>query len=203
MIIDFSELSANRVYHVMTQSVIPRPVAWVLSENEDHSLNLAPFSYFSAVSSDPPLLMLSIGRKADGTPKDTRRNIVERGHFVVHIAHREMIDSLNESSRSLPAGESELSHCGLSTVEFPGCSLPRLTQCRLAMACELYRVEDITDSQAMILGRVKQVYVDDLAVAETAHGRIRINAQQLDPIARLGGDEFAVFGSIRSVPRPK
>jgi flavin reductase (DIM6/NTAB) family NADH-FMN oxidoreductase RutF len=65
-----------------------------LSENENGGFNLAPFSYFNAVSSDPPLLMLSVGKKPDGSPKDTRVNIEQRSRFVIHIAHRELVDPL-------------------------------------------------------------------------------------------------------------
>jgi len=90
MQIPLDTLSPNRVYHLMIQSIVPRPIAWILSDNGDGSLNLAPFSYFNAVCSDPPVLMVSIGRKADGGDKDTARNLVERKHCVVHIPHREM-----------------------------------------------------------------------------------------------------------------
>ncbi|MET0093908.1 MAG: flavin reductase, partial [Sedimenticola sp.] len=75
MNIDLSEMPPGQVYFTMTQALIPRPIAWVLSENADGGHNLAPFSYFSAVSSEPPLVMLSIGRRPDGTPKDTAANI--------------------------------------------------------------------------------------------------------------------------------
>jgi flavin reductase (DIM6/NTAB) family NADH-FMN oxidoreductase RutF len=175
----------------------------VLSDNGNDSLNLAPFSYFSGVSSDPPLIMLSIGKKPDGSPKDTRVNILERSHFVVHIPHSEQVEQVTESSRVLAAGESELDHLALETVEFGDFSLPRLKDCRVAMACERYRVEDITANQAMILGSVKAIYVDDAVITEDAKGRAKIHADKIDPIARLGGDEYGLFGKVVSVPRPK
>ena len=106
MQINLDSLSPARAYHLMIQSIVPRPIAWVLSDNGDTTLNLAPFSYFNAVCSDPPVLMLSIGRKPDGSDKDTARNIVERSQFVVHIPHREMALEVTESSRPLPFGES-------------------------------------------------------------------------------------------------
>jgi flavin reductase (DIM6/NTAB) family NADH-FMN oxidoreductase RutF len=202
MIFDLSEMSPSRVYYTMIQTVVPRPVAWVLSDNGNDSLNLAPFSYFNGVASDPPLIMLSIGEKPDGTPKDTRVNIIERDEFVVHIAHRELAEKVTESSRVLAAGESELNAIGLETVAFEGSRLPRLKDCRVALACKRYRVEDITPTQALILGEVTSIYVDDSAVSTDEKGRVKIHADKIDPITRLGGNEYGVFGNIIDVPRP-
>jgi flavin reductase (DIM6/NTAB) family NADH-FMN oxidoreductase RutF len=81
MYVDFKPLSANEVYFSMIQAVVPRPIAWVLSENSNGSHNLAPFSYFNAVCSKPPLIMLSIGVRPDGTLKDTTANIAARRDF--------------------------------------------------------------------------------------------------------------------------
>ncbi|ARN73736.1 flavin reductase family protein [Oceanicoccus sagamiensis] len=200
---DLSELSPSRVYYTMIQTLVPRPVAWVLSDNGNDSFNLAPFSYFNGVASDPPLIMLSVGKKPDGSLKDTRNNIIERSEFVIHIAHREMAPQVTETSRVLAAGESELDSTGLETVAFGDFRLPRLKDCRVALACERYRVEDITPTQAMILGEVKAIYVDDAVITEDEKGRAKIHADKIDPITRLGGDEYGLFGGIINVPRPK
>ena len=74
MIIQFADLKPLQRYHMMTQTIIPRPIAWVLTENDNGSSNLAPFSYFTALCSDPALVVLSIGKKPDGSLKDTRHN---------------------------------------------------------------------------------------------------------------------------------
>lgn len=203
MIIDFSDLSPNRIYFTMIQSLVPRPIAWVLSDNGNDSLNLAPFSYFNAISSDPPLLMLSVGKKPDGSIKDTRLNIIERNEFVIHIPHREMAAAVTETSRSLAAGESELDRVDLATVPFENFRLPRLQDCRVAFACERYRVEDITTNQAMILGEVKALYIDDSVVEQQDKGRVKIHADKVDPLTRLGGDEYGTLGEIITIPRPK
>lgn len=202
MILTMADLSPARRYFALTQSIIPRPVAWVLTENPDSSFNVAPFSYFSAVSSDPPLLMVSIGKKPDGSLKDSRLNIIERKSFVIHIAHRELVEAVTETSRSLPLGQSELDNIALETTPFEGFNLPRISACRVALACELYRAEDITATQSMILGRVVSLYLDD-AIVDTGAQRLSILADKIDPIARLGGDDYACLGAILTVPRPK
>ena len=75
MYVDITQLDPQQIYITLTQTVIPRPIAWVLSENANGSLNLAPYSFFNAVSSEPPLVMISTGLKPDGCPKDTRETV--------------------------------------------------------------------------------------------------------------------------------
>ena len=81
MNLNFSDFSASQRYHLMTQTIIPRPIAWVLTDSssnaEKDNFNLAPFSYFTAVSSEPPILMLSVGKKPNGDDKDTLINVRE------------------------------------------------------------------------------------------------------------------------------
>jgi len=204
MLIDFHDLTPSQVYFNLIQTLIPRPIAWVLSENSDHSYNLAPFSYFSAVCSDPPLLMISVGKKPDGSHKDTRVNIEQRREFVVHIAHREMLEDLNESSATLPANVSEVDRLGLATEAFEGSRLPRLADSHIAYGCECYEVQEIGNApQSLILGRINRMYVADAVCAEDAKGRMKVNAKALDPLGRLGASEYATLGEIIHLGRPK
>lgn len=203
MYLEFSRLSPSQVYHQMLQTLVPRPIAWVLSENADRGFNLAPFSYFNGVCSEPPLILLSVGKKPDGSWKDTRVNIEARGHFVVHIAHRELAQPLSESSASLPAGVSEVQHLGLPLVPFEGFRLPRLADCRIAYACDRYEIREIGAApQALILGRVERLFIDDEMLVRDTKGRPRVAADRVNPLARLGADEYATLGEILRIPRP-
>lgn len=204
MYIDFTDMDPAQVYFTMTQTVVPRPIAWVLSENALGRYNLAPFSYFNAVSSDPPLILISVGKKPDGEFKDTRVNIEQRRDFVVHIVHREMLDEMNQSSATLPAEESELESLRLDTRAFAGSRLPRLTGCRIAFGCACHEIKEIGGvPQSLILGLVKGVYVDESITTQDAKGRLKIRAERLDPLARLGASEFMTFGGIETRVRPK
>ena len=204
MYLDFSKLSPAKRYFLMTQTIVPRPVAWVLTENRAGDYNLAPFSYFNAVSGAPPLVMISVGKKPDGADKDTRVNIEERKKFVIHIAHRELAPLVTESSQTLPYGESELDRLNLKLTSFSEFALPRLKDCRVAFACELFQITEIGDTpQSMILGEIQAVYVEDSIVEDRGEGRLKIHADKLDPIGRLGGSEYSSFGEIISIPRPK
>lgn len=203
MYIDLSELDERQTYFTMTQTVIPRPIAWVLSENSTGSFNLAPFSYFNAVCSDPPLIMISIGRKPDGSFKDTLVNIEQRGSFVVHIVSRDLLEPMNQSSATLAAGDSELKATGLRTVAFEGGRLPRLADARIAFACERYEIHRLGRlPQSLILGRVSGVYVDDAVVETDEKGRTKIMAERVDPVARLGASEYVSFGEKIRLQRP-
>src|SRR5271170_178191 len=125
MLIDCSEYSRDQIYFLMIQLVIPRPIAWVLSDNGDRTYNLAPFSFFNAITSNPPILMLAAGWKDEGTRKDTWVNISERSHFVVHIPSAEQVNDVSVSSAVLPHGVSEADqfHIPLENVE--GWVLPK------------------------------------------------------------------------------
>jgi flavin reductase (DIM6/NTAB) family NADH-FMN oxidoreductase RutF len=187
----------------MTQTLIPRPIAWVLSENADGGLNLAPFSYFNAVCSDPPLIMVSVGKKPDGSFKDTRVNIEQRGHFVVHIPRRDQVELVSASSATLDAGDSEVVRLGLETRPFQGFGLPRLADCAVAYACEAWEIHELGDlPQSLILGRVRRLYLDDRLAGRDEKGRLRVDAARLDPLGRLGPDQYLVGGEVIRVKRP-
>ena len=204
MHLDISALSPNRAYFTLIQAVVPRPIAWVLSENIDGKFNLAPFSYFNLVCSDPPLLMLSIGKKRDGTVKDTRRNILERGRFVVHLPHLGQREAVNESSRELPSDVSEVEHLQLQTVPFGEFALPRLRDCRIAFACSCYQMSQIgPQQQALILGLIESIYIDDAIARQDENGALHIDALQLSPLSRLGSDEYGSLGQVFRLPRPR
>ena len=148
--------------------------------------------------------MLSIGKKPGDEPKDTHINIKQRKHFTVHIAHREILESLNESSATLPAGESEVDLLKLKITSFDGAPLPRLEQCRIAYACELHEIHELGElPQTIVYGRVNTIYIDDSIISTNDRGRLKVHADKLDPIARLGADEYMTFGDIISMTRPK
>ncbi len=203
MIIDFSELSPQQAYFNLIQTVIPRPIAWVLSENENADFNLAPFSFFNTVCSDPPLILVSIGRKPDGSDKDTKINIEERPDFVIHLVDEDSLDAMNESSATLPYGESEVDRANLETTPFEGFRLPRLKCAKVAFACTRYQVIQLGNTpQNLILGQVQRIYLDNSVVGEDHKGRMKILTDRIRPVGRMGASEYISFGEIISKSRP-
>jgi len=203
LIIDFQELKAAAVYHIMTQTIIPRPVAWVLTDSGDESYNLAPFSYFNAMCSDPPLVMLSIGKNPGGALKDTHTNLIDKRQMVIHIPKVEQADQVTESSRMLPHGDSEVEQLGMALTKEHGWSLPRLADAPIAMACEFYDFHEIgPKQQGIFYCKVNQVYVDDSVVTRDEKDRISIDAAAITPLGRLGASEYATFGEVFKIARP-
>lgn len=204
MILDLNEMDKASVYHTMTQTLVPRPIAWVLSESAQGALNLAPFSYFTAVCSDPPLIMISVGKKPSGEEKDTFLNIIEQKQFVIHIADEQLAEAVTLSSKTLPRDHSEVDLCGLQTVNEAGFALPRLVGPKIAMACKLHSTRTMGAlDQNLIFGQMESIWIDDHVLAEDAQGRMKVMADQLKPLGRLGGSEYQTFGNTLSVARPK
>jgi len=203
MIINFSTIEPVQRYHLLTQTVIPRPIAWVLSKNDPNpNYNLAPFSFFNAICSDPPLMMLSIGKKPNGEIKDTRRNLLSGREFVIHIASLDHAELLNASAAVLNYGESELKDMNLSLVNFQGCTLPRIAEALAAYHCTLYDVHELgPHQQAIIYAEVHQLYLDD-SLVKMEKNRLYVNAVALNPLARLGAAEFTGIDQPFTLNRP-
>lgn len=203
MQLDFTDFSANQRYHLMTQTIIPRPIAWALTDSGDENYNLAPFSYFTAVSSTPALLMISVGKKPNGDNKDTLTNILKNNSMVIHIASAAQAEQVTQTAATLAHGESELTSAGLTTTDFEGFSLPRLAECDIAYGCELYEIKELGDvPQTLIFVEVKQLYISDAVVSTDAKQRLNIAADKVTPLARLGGGEYASITAPFSLQRP-
>ncbi len=212
MNLNFTDFSANQRYHLMTQTIIPRPIAWVLTDSntdaDNSNFNLAPFSYFTAVSSAPPILMLSVGKKANGDDKDTLVNVRKNNELVIHIPSQHQAELVTKTAATLDHGDSELQATKLATTMFEGFPLPRLTDCAIAYGCELYEIKGLGDvPQSLIFVEVKQVYLNDkvATIDIDAHGkeRIKIHADKVKPLARLGGGEYAGITTPFALARPK
>ncbi|WP_369601823.1 flavin reductase family protein [Hahella sp. SMD15-11] len=203
MIIDFARLKPLERYHWVTQTLIPRPIAWVLTENLSGQYNLAPFSYFTAVSSAPPVVMISIGKKPDGSPKDTAVHAKRTGRLVIHVAGYAQLDALNLSSETLPEAVSEVEKLGIELTAFEGFALPRVADAPVAYGCRVHSIQELGDvPQTLLFAEIEQVYVRDDAVIEETPGRYKVNARVLDPLARLGAREYATLGEVVERERP-
>lgn len=205
MLLDLASLKPNTCYHLMTQTLIPRPIAWVLSASDEGELNLAPFSFFNGVCSDPPIVMLSIGKKTPEEAKDTRQNILTGRDFVIHLPAVSHAEDVTASAATLPYGKSELELIqDGELVEFPDCPLPRLKSAPIAFQAKLHEVHYLgKQQQAVIYAELIQAYIDDDAIhVDEAKGRYTIDANKINPLARLGGAQYAGINKVFSVTRP-
>lgn len=203
MNVELSKLSGTEVYHLMTQTIIPRPIAWVLSENADESLNLAPFSYFNAVCSDPPLCMLSMGKKPGGVTKDTVTNLWVGAHCVVHIAHVEQSDLVTATAATLNYAQSEVDASNIVLADHNKWPLKRIADCPIAYLCKVHSSTTIgNNDQNIIFIEALELYVSDSA-ATLENDRIKVDALSVNPLARLGASQYANLGEVFSKSRPK
>ena len=200
MIVDMAALAKVDIYRLMTHTIIPRPIAWVLSENDAGNFNLAPFSYFNAIASEPALVMFSVGHKRDGSKKDTWYNIEQRERFVIHLGVQALAEQLNETARALPAGESELERIDAELVEDAEFGLPRLSACPVAFACRRYDIHMLGKGpQAVIYAEIERAFISEQVQGSDSQWP---RADKLQPLARLGGEQYAHLGEIFSLARP-
>ncbi|EAR09963.1 flavin reductase family protein [Reinekea blandensis] len=200
MHLKFNDLDKASAYRLLTHTVTPRPIAWVLTENENGSYNVAPFSYFTVISSDPALLMISAGHKADGSKKDTWRNIERTEQAVIHIADLSLIDALNETARPLPADVSELTNVDLPLCDEAGFELPRIQAAPVAFQTRLYDIHLVGNGpQGVIYTEVTHAYVNDELWLPDEN---RVDETRLNPLSRLGGERYSGLGPVHSRARP-
>ena len=202
MHINCAQYDPGKLYFLLIQTVIPRPIAWILSDNGNGTYNLAPFSFFNAVSADPPVLMISAGFKPDGPRKDTWENIDKRGDFVVHIPSVDQSEVMVATSAALPHGESEVTQMNVALVKEQGWCLPRVKGAKAAFLCEKFAIHEIGNAQALILGKINHIWLDD-GILTQDKGRLTVDPKALNPVARLGGSLYAALGQILTLRRPE
>jgi flavin reductase (DIM6/NTAB) family NADH-FMN oxidoreductase RutF len=206
MKVDPATLSADAAYSWQVATIVPRPIAWTSTLNEDGSANLAPFSFFTGVSSDPPTCLICVARRKvvrDGgvvrVPKDTWRNIERTGEFVIHVVNDALAQQMNETAREHPYGEDEFVHAGLTKLASEKVAPPRIAEAPVAMECRLERIVEVgRGGTAVIIGEILLWHVhDDLLVGG------RLDMGRLDAVGRMSGAGYARTRDRFDMLRPK
>lgn len=192
------EQTGPEIARLLLSVVVPRPIAWVSTIGADGTANLAPFSFFNAVSSRPPVVMVSAANRAE-SPKDTLRNAREVGEMVVHLVDEALAEAMNTTSTEWAYAVDEFAEAGLVAVAAEAVRPPRLVAAPVALECRVTDLIPIADSAyTMILGRVVQLHVR----ADLLRSNGLADASLMRPIARLGGDEYATIGRVFTMIRP-
>ncbi|WP_151733582.1 flavin reductase family protein ['Paenibacillus yunnanensis' Narsing Rao et al. 2020] len=189
--------TAHDNYKLLIGSILPRPIAFVTSVNEEGVVNAAPFSFFNIVGDEPPMVMISCIRKTNGEPKHTARNIIRSGEFVVHVADEDNIAAINHTSINAPDGISELELAGLTAVAGEQVNVPRVLECKVAMECRLAKYIELGSSD-LLIGEVLSFHIAD----ELLHGG-RIDVNLLKPVSRLAGSSYSLVGKTFELERPQ
>lgn len=196
MIIDPLNMTAKQNYKLLIGSVVPRPIAWVSTLSSEGVANLAPFSFFTVVSRNPPMLAFSVGEGVEeraGTVKDTLQNIRDNQEFVINIVTAPLANKMVKSGEHVPSEVDEFEYAGLTATESLAVSVPRLLEAPINMECKLHDIIQLGDDH-LVIGRLVKFHVKDELYQ---HGRI--NLEKLAPIGRLAGN-YAPVETIFSLP---
>jgi len=185
MLFDFAAISARERYKLLVSTVTPRPIAWIVSQNAQGQLNAAPFSFFNALSGDPPIVGIGIGSHEPGRPKDTRRNISETSEFVVNLVSEEAAAAMNITAIEFERGINELAEAQLATIPSVYVKPPRIAVSPVSMECALLQIIELGPDNALVLGRVLAMNVRDEAVLDPA--KHYIDTPKLKLIGRMHG----------------
>jgi flavin reductase (DIM6/NTAB) family NADH-FMN oxidoreductase RutF len=196
MLLDPRTLPTREVYRFLIAAVVPRPIAFVSTVSAGGQVNLAPFSYFNAISSEPPLVTIAISDRADD-PKDTLRNIRETREFVVNVVSEPLLDAMVHTAGEWPRATSEFGLSGLTPAPSERVRPPYVAESPLQLECVLHRDIPLGNS-ILVVGEVVLARVRDDVMVDG-----RIDPEKLKPVGRLGGELYAPLGPILKRARPK
>ncbi|MBG9447724.1 flavin reductase [Cytobacillus firmus] len=181
-----SKLGEKDVYKLLTGSVVPRPIAWVSTVSEEGDLNLAPFSFFTVASRNPPMLCISIGPGVgdrEGTEKDTLVNIRATKEFVINVVPAPLGNSMQKSAENLPSDANEFAIAELTPAESHIVVPKRVKEAPIHMECELEQIIQL-GSDHLVIGRMVHYHIED----EYYLGNYKVDLEKLQPLGRLAGN---------------
>lgn len=189
------------IYKLLIGSVVPRPIALVSSLSPEGIRNLAPFSFFNAICSNPPCLCFSTGfRPGSGQAKDTYENVRATGEFVVNTVSESMAEAMNLTSGDYPAEVDEFVVSGLTPVASVFVRPPRVAESLIQMECRLQQIVVVSNRPsggALVIGEVVCFHVDDRIIEQ-----FRIDPDQLLAIGRMGGNSYTRTRDRFELARP-
>lgn len=199
MQIELKDLSPRHSHDLLTSCIVPRPIAWVTTVNEEGKINIAPFSFFTGVSWAPPIIAFSVVNRADGTKKDTVLNIEKIPEFVVNMVSVELLKVMEATAAPIPYGQDEKIVKGVSLAASEKVRPQRIAQSKVSLECTLERIVRVTegaDAGNLILGRVELMHISDALFK----GEREMDWGSLDALGRLSG---ACYCTTRSVIESK
>ncbi len=190
MQISVDSLTPQETYKLLIGGITPRPIAWVSSISNDGVLNLAPFSFFTVASANPPVLAITPLYNADGNAKDTLNNIREQGEFVISTVSANQLEVMNQSCHMVAPEINEFEYAKVESADSTAVKPPRVADSIVAYECKRRDIIDFGDdamSGHLVLGDVVSIYVNDSAV-----DNLRIDSNQLDSIGRMAGSDYTL-----------
>jgi flavin reductase (DIM6/NTAB) family NADH-FMN oxidoreductase RutF len=184
MFFDFETLPASERYKLVVSTVVPRPVAWVVSQDTAGVVNAAPFSFFNVFTDSPVVIGIGIGPKPSGSFKDTLANIKALNQFVVCLVPHSHIHAMNATAIDFDAEVDELDEASLTKVPSTKIKVPRIGESPVALECETFQLIPV-GHHTIVLGKVVAMHIRDEAVMDPAKNYI--DTPKLDLVGRMHG----------------
>lgn len=182
-----ADLETKQIYKLMSGSIVPRAIAWVSTISTDGMRNLAPYSYFTAVSANPPLVLFCPGtRGSDGGQKDTYYNVRDTGEFVINFVNEATAEAMNITATEVAADVDEFERAGLTAIASKRINVPRVQESPIHFECTLHEIVDAGDGH-IVIGEVVMMHFDEHVYRDGDY----IDHAALRPIARLAGPGYA------------
>ncbi len=196
---DPAELAHADAYKLMTGLVVPRPIGWIGTQDEQGRPNLAPYSFFQCVATNPPVVLFSTV-VADGHQKDSLLNARTSGDFTCNMVGHATVEAMNASAAELGRGESEFDFAGLTPVPATEVDAPLVAEAKATFECRVQQIVELGEAplqHAVVFGQVLRITVDDDILDGT-----RIDFEGLDAVGRLAGSDYATTRERFSLERP-
>lgn len=200
MIFDVSNLKDQEKYRLLTGGITPRPIAWISTRSSTNVDNLAPYSFFTVASCNPPVLLYTQVTPRSGIDKDTLQNLVETGECVVNIVNTDLLEKMNMTSAGLQIDESEFDFAKVESCASENVQPRSVKASPIRYECtlrEVLSISDLPSGGTVVLLDVKSIYVrDDLYINEN------ISQQLVDSVGKMGGDLFSLTSTSVELTRP-
>lgn len=199
---DFGAMTGPDCYRLMASSIVPRPIAWVVTQALDGTRNAAPYSFFNMMGSEPPIVAIGVLAGATGV-KDTAANIAETNEFVVHLVSEQLAEQMNSTSASLAPEADELALAGIETVAATVVRPPVIAAAPVAFECRALNMIEAGPRQFVIIGQVLMAHFDKAILTDEDGARPRVRTEDIGLIARMHGtDMYARTTDLFSMQRP-
>ena len=200
MLFEIDKVGAENAYKLLVSTVAPRPIAWVSTRDVDGSINAAPFSFFNAVSGQPPIICFGIGGRGPGDAKDTGNIIRRTGDFVVNLVDRANTEKMVVTAIDFAPEVDELKEAGLTPLPSTRVRAPRIAESPVSMECERLVIVEVGVDRAVVMGKVLAMHIRDDCVLDPV--KCYIDTPKLDLVGRMhGGGWYSRTTDRFEVPR--
>lgn len=197
---DLGNMAQADVYKLLASVILPRPIAWIVSKDDNDVVNAAPYSFFNILGSDPPVIAVCFAKAADRDMKDSLYNIRHRREFVVNLVPEELAEAMNLTATNVPRGLSETNLAGLELSPGEVVNVPRIAASPVALECQFLETINLGASSTILLAKIVFVHVRTSAFEDV--DRLHIDPAKMRLIGRMhGGGGYCTTRDLFTIER--